>query len=154
MRIRVRGWHSKMQRMFSPEQMAKDQLTLLPTGEFINVNGQSTSLSTIYPIDKFIPLLSTGLHDKNGKEIYEGDVCLCTEGFAHRGFAHRRPYTYKGTVTFGHNDMYWPTGAHEVAYAIGWYLKGADIPLLESGDEVQFEVIGNIYENPELLEGE
>lgn len=54
--IKFRGWHTKQKKMYSAEEMASDQLTLLPTGEFINVSGSSTKLSTIYPKDMFIPL--------------------------------------------------------------------------------------------------
>lgn len=70
----------------------------------------------------------TGLKDKNGKEIYEGDVLN---------------FGNKMEVCFGFNN-----GEHE-----GWYLKR-----ITDGYEytmhaftTQFEVIGNIYENPELL---
>lgn len=72
--IKFRGWHSKQQKMFSAEEMANDQLTLLPTGNFINVNGDATSLSVIYPNDVFIPLQFTGLMDEDDVEIYEGDI--------------------------------------------------------------------------------
>jgi hypothetical protein len=37
--IKFRGWHTSANRMFSAEEMAEDQLTLLTTGSFINVHG-------------------------------------------------------------------------------------------------------------------
>ncbi|MGF9909552.1 YopX family protein [Brevibacillus porteri] len=63
----------------------------------------------------------TGLHDKNGKEIYEGDILLWDGGF--------KVYV-------------------RVHFKDGMFLAG-DMPLYDCVDE---EVVGNIYENPELLE--
>lgn len=74
----------------------------------------------------------TGLHDKNGKEIYEGDIVQYSD-------------IYNGVVEYSE--------------------KYAQFILKETGiiaDECEalgefnikvFEVIGNIYENKELLEG-
>ena len=103
--------------------MAADQLTLLPTGEFINVSGISPKLSTIFPVDKFIPLLSTGLNDKNGKEIFDGDIL--------EGERHNYPVAY------------------DSEYAqFSTRLKHSYIPTEDWG---KYGTIGNIYENPELL---
>jgi hypothetical protein len=109
--------------MFSAEIMAQDQLTLLTTGEFINVHSASTKLSTIIPKDQFIPLQFTGLLDKNGKEIYEGDII---RAFDSMGEAIKHEIKWR-------QDLCAFT-AHQK-----WI------------DESKFEVIGNIYENPELI---
>lgn len=76
---------------------------------------------------------STGLNDKNGNEIYEGDV------FGKFGGDKDRPeeYEYHGKVYFDEDLL-----AFCVAESNGgWtYLNEYERP----------EIIGNIYENPEL----
>ena len=123
--IKFRGWHVSANKMFSAEEMANDQLTLLTTGSFINVNGKSTALSTIYPNDKFIPLQFTGLLDKNGKEIYEGDI------------------VQRGVIVF-----------YDGKFQGQYY--GSDGQMYETWEDDLYlqrdlKVLGNIYENSELL---
>lgn len=116
--IKFRAWHTEQKRMFSAEEMAEDQLTLLPTGKFINVHTHK-QLSRIY--DFMIPLQFTGLHDKNGKEIYEGDiVCI---------FDTRK-------------------------YLVEWNYESHEWTLHNRSMSDQLEIIGNIHENPELLNQE
>lgn len=72
----------------------------------------------------------TGLHDKNGKEIYEGDVAKLTDEDKNAG---NYPIVWSmeeaGFMVNGfHLD-------HYMAFLIG----------------MSIEVIGNIHENPELL---
>ncbi len=80
----------------------------------------------------------TGLHDKNGKEIYEGDiVAICFQKAIKRGKA-----VIKYIDKFA-GFVLTETGDAEHEYApIGDYQME------------NFEVIGNIYDNPELLGGE
>ena len=87
----------------------------------------------------------TGLHDKNGKEIYEGDIvyvrmrdgsdCYCVIGFDEEllGFGIMDEYVYRSMI-YGYNKNYDNGFMHRL-------YKNSRI----------FEVIGNIYDNPELL---
>ncbi len=124
--IKFRGWHIPKKTMFSAEEMASDQLTLLPTGSFINVSGDSTHLSQIMPQDKFIPLQFTGMRDKDGKEIYEGDV------------VELRQETSKGSEGL-------------LTTIVEWSKDGLNFNIYPCHDEKYWKVIGNIYENPELV---
>ena len=124
-----------MKQMFSAEQMAEDQMTLLPTGKFINVSGTSTKLSIIYPHDAMLPLQFTGLKDKNGREIYEGDIIQ------------NKSLSMKGEIKMGYHET--SLGKH-YGWFIHRYMKiGKD--KATSWESPHWEVIGNIYENPELI---
>ena len=81
----------------------------------------------------------TGLKDKNGKEIYEGDILRHYNEFASLG----EPKEFVREVKW---DTYYGAGWNfGLSYKDGE--KRWSYP--QPGD---CEVIGNIYENPELLE--
>lgn len=83
----------------------------------------------------------TGLYDKNGKEVYEGDIVECFQ-FDDSDF--RSKVTYKNGA-FGYMspcfDMFI---GFESNNNFKWH----------NGKSDRIKVIGNIYENPELLESE
>jgi hypothetical protein len=73
MEIKCRAWDKKREKMWTAEEMAEDQLTLMPDGSgFINVSGVSTKLSQRAP--HLIPMLWTGRKDCKGTEIYDRDI--------------------------------------------------------------------------------
>jgi len=128
--IKFRAWDTKLKKMWSAEEMGADELTINPDGRgFVNVSSVSTRLSEY--ATHLIPLQFTGLKDKNGKEIYEGDIVMV------------RNYL-NGKLWDGHVH---PCSVESIPG--GYELK--DHWMHESLRSSEVEIIGNIYENPELL---
>lgn len=114
-----------------------------PNLEFvINNNGYLYSIENFYGEIYVLPQMDievlqfTGLQDRNGKEIYEGDILKYNFPYDER-LKHISLVKFVETeASFGLKDIY-----------------GDEIPLYRIAANNYFEIIGNIYENPELLEG-
>lgn len=79
----------------------------------------------------------TGLTDKNGKKIFEGDIVEFTDKYTRK----------KGRAEIVFEAFKWKYS--------GCYYGGNPIVWLCIDDKsIEFEIIGNIYDNPELLEVE
>jgi uncharacterized phage protein (TIGR01671 family) len=84
----------------------------------------------------------TGLKDKNGKEIYEGDMV----NFTKRGITHGPDAedVKNAEVWYSSEDCAFVFGKYKSADYTWWYSM-ADVLY-------DFEVVGNIFENPNLLD--
>jgi hypothetical protein len=128
--IKFRGWNKVGKRMVDLKaltEFAKDA-TLSVDGLFL-------------PFSEDIELMQfTGLKDKNGGEIYEGDIVHCDSPT--RVCDLQVKFGCYGFGGHSHHGFFLEilNSAHE------WALRKIDI------DRGDYEVIGNIYENPELIE--
>lgn len=94
--------------------------------------------------DRFDIEQYTGLKDKNGKEIYEGDIV--------KYLSFRKDYI--GRIVFDFVD---DSEGYYIQKHYGWgiYRDGYNTSLGDYADDnmrCDVEVIGNIHENPELSE--
>lgn len=131
---KFRAWHKTWEEMGKVKRIRFDDdanvTTVLFIGKDLGVNAK---------IDEFEIMQSTGLKDKNGKEIFEGDIIRYNIDVVD---IKRHPTLGFYTVLDGRE---------------GFFGDGMSIDDFEE-DAKEFsktaEIIGNIYENPELLEVE
>ena len=106
------------------------------------------NIFTIPSYDKWL-MQYTGLHDKNGKEIYEGDIV--------KAYFKKGAWKYNDKNYFGYKSG-------KVQYCVDGFIlyienyKEKIYPLSSFGNNNgninELEVIGNIYDNSKLLGGE
>lgn len=99
--------------------------------QVIEANEQYITIGSWDPVTPETVSQSTGLKDKNGKEVFVGDIIKCTRGCLHEVYLEKE---YGGKYIGGMPAV---------------YLKGLLEGYAWTGSE---EILGNIHENPELLE--
>lgn len=130
--LRFRAWHKTWEEMGKVKRIRFDDYGNVTTVLFIGKD-----LGANEKIDELELMQSTGLHDKNGKEIFEGDIIRYNIDVVD---IKRHPTLGFYTVLDGRE---------------GFFGDGMSIDDFEE-DAKEFsktaEIIGNVYENPELLE--
>lgn len=112
--IKFRAWNEVLEKMYS-------------WNEFLNTNMKQTFIAP--ESTAMILMQYTGLKDKNGKEIYEGDIV--------------KAKFFEKHIT------------GKIEFALGaFFVTGSEVSDNQMFIFNDFEVIGNIYNNPELLKGE
>jgi uncharacterized phage protein (TIGR01671 family) len=121
---RYRAWDKEFKEMVQVDALVFEQII---KATYKNGNVVKEDLKN------YVLMQSTGLTDKNGKEIFEGDVLKVTD-----------KHSWLEVVSFSEKK------AMFVSKESGF----PESPLWELFNTVLFEIeiIGNIYENPELAE--
>lgn len=133
--IKFRAYDKENKEMLDVENLYWNEVT----GEFLI---RTTMYSDYFNTDEMILMQYTGLKDKNGKEIYEGDILKIPEWLWQDN---------QELCVCIYNEE------HQTSEIIGFglYIKdgySGEYKIIVPSDEWdEFEVIGNIYDNPELL---
>jgi uncharacterized phage protein (TIGR01671 family) len=139
--IKFRVWNKNLLHMYYPEDNdIEPNLWSLER----DVNGGRLN-SGKEGID--ILMQYTGLHDKNGKEIYEGDILKGTSYLYGYELIDNKQFDYFGYVEWGEQcdvGLCWLLSDKDGS----WELK--QTVHRNAIDYCTGEIIGNIYENPEL----
>lgn len=121
--IKFRAWDKSMNQMVGVKTIDFGNDGAECAVDFSDINGD---VGGEWDLEQY-----TGLHDKNGKDIYVGDIVKCSEGCSHQ--------------------VIWveEIGGTFIGGMPAWYLSGLRDGNAWTGTE---RLIGNIHENPELLE--
>jgi uncharacterized phage protein (TIGR01671 family) len=133
--IKFRAWNHRYKKMFDVTHLDMSSSEVM-TG-YVDFEGNEGDVwDAIFDGKDYTLMQYTGLKDKNGKEIYEGDIVRYKE----RMDDHGEVQTLEAKVFY--SEEY---GSFFMGGLVGWNTfhdnSLYDVP----------EIIGNIYENPELL---
>ena len=109
---KFKAWHKELERMMSVQTIWLDE------GEISELELDDSVMNDSIPVyrDEVALMQSTGIVDKNGQEIFEGDVVRMRSG--------------ELLLVKLHHGMFVP---------VCFYISSV------------FELVGNVFENPELL---
>ena len=133
---KFRAWDKHSQKMF-----ANDELIIWNNNVYANDSKKLTCNNLKgWSIDDEYLMQSTGMVDKNGKEIFEGDIVRTTR-FLGRADEIGGFYEYEKDYV----------GVVEVLEG-SWVIDTGSVAVRLWSEIDESEVLGNVYENPELLE--
>lgn len=138
--IKFRGWNKEQQIMcFDDEDNSAEYWDGIRSSIIGLINHRLRDVGCKYDYrSKYVVMQYTGLKDKNGREIYEGDII---------------DYVMPNYCDGVHDER---TARREVEFAAGCFWLASEIgddalyDVIYNDDEL--EIVGNIHENPDLLE--
>lgn len=146
---RFRAWDKKFKEMVQVDALVFDEQIIKATYKNGNVAKDD--------LKNYVLMQSTGLRDKNGKEIYEGDILkfndewdeYCYEGYVDGVFEGVNYVEIeKETTCFGFGKTKIPESS------LFNLVNDEHLTFKEliTDTSFEFEIIGNIHTNPELVE--
>lgn len=150
---KYRAWDSAKKEMF------KDTFAITESGQVVVVEQESVASSPDYVfVEHLVIMQSTGLKDKNGKEIFEGDILKFNDEwneYCHEGYV-------DGSVE-GINFVEVVRGEACFEFGKTKYPDSSLFILMEDehlnfkdfikSEDFEFEINGNVYENPRTFGG-
>ena len=146
---KFRAWDKVFKEMVQVNALVFDEQVIKATYKNGNIAKED--------VKEYVLMQSTGLFDKNGKEIFEGDILKFNDEW--------EDYCQEGYVDGSSEGINYVLIGSEMTYFIFEKTKYPDSSLfyyvneehltfqeVMEDNEFEFEIVGNIYENPELLE--
>ena len=132
--IKFRAWDKTHKKMFIRFFYISNMGHIYVDGDPYGM--EMSSKRYMIPTDSLILMQYTGLKDKNGKEIYEGDILKCNQFKPLVEIRWDPERVCLSMWSNDHSEFYWKDFE-------SWIFLGNVLTNLE--------IIGNIYENPELI---
>ena len=127
MKLKFRAWDSAKKKFV-------EHFFITDNGLICNMEKPTSDCKLLIPIEKseLILMQSTGLKDRNGKEVFVGDIIKCTRGCLHEVYIEKE---YGGTYFGGMPAVY----LKDLREGYAW--------------TEHEEIIGNIWEDGDLIDG-
>lgn len=136
--IKFKAYHKKRKEIYDVHSIVFNEYVFKVTDDGIGTAGNPDDWKDV------ILMQYTGLKDKNGKEIYEGDI-ITTDRYI---CIDDGKQNYVLIVEFEYFSFY------AIAHCVNKNKAGISNGIGGILDEDEsYEILGNIYQNPELLEG-
>lgn len=149
--IKFRAWDKEKKEWYQPIHEAYNdnlwELMVSFSGDLLAHTMDGIEHQSKWP-DRYILMQFTGLLDKHGKEIYEGDVVNYREFIESENEIQQKIQGARGVQIDEIGTVEWDNEGADFSI----FLKtGGCRGFNARGEGIEIEIIGSIYENPELL---